>query len=75
MHLRDTALLTVAYLQDVQKKVAALKAKEEAERQKKLHKAEKHRKKRREAFLKKTRKGQPVMKHRIDNLLSKLQAE
>ena len=59
-----------------EKRLAHEKAEQEAE-EKQKHRAamEKERKKRNKLFLKKTKRGQPVMKHRIDKVLEKLQAE
>ena len=62
-------------MQETKRKEKAKSAKEMEEKQKQVLMAEKGRKKQRELFLKKTKRGQPVMKHRIDRLLSKLQAE
>lgn len=44
-------------------------------RQERISEKERQRKKEREAYLKKTKRGQPVMKHRVDKMLAKLQAE
>jgi hypothetical protein len=44
------------------------------ERQNKVAKVEKQRKKQKGLYLKKTKRGQPVMKHRIDKILGQLQA-
>jgi len=43
------------------------------ERQKKVAVVEKQRKKQKGLFLKRTKRGQPVMKHRIDKILGQLQ--
>ena len=52
------------------------KAHKEAEdRRRRIVETEKQRSKQKEKFLKRTKSGQPVMKHRVDKLLSKLQAE
>jgi len=44
------------------------------ERQKKVAIVEKQRKKQKGLYLKRTKRGQPVMKHRIDKILGQLQA-
>ena len=61
--------------QEGRQKEEAQKCRERQERQEKLQKSEKARKKQRELYLKKTKRGQPVMKYRIDNLLGKLSSE
>ena len=67
--------VTGAGVQD-EKRLKREKAEQEAE-ERQRHRAamEKERKKRNKLFLKKTRRGQPMMKHRIDKVLEKLQAE
>lgn len=59
----------------MKQKDRAQKAAENEEKQKKLQRSELGRKKQRELYFKKTKRGQPVMKHRIDTLLGKLQSE
>lgn len=57
-----------------QKKLEILRAKQEVDaRQKRIAEVEQRRKLERKTHLKKTKRGQPVMKHRIDKLLQQLQ--
>lgn len=69
--LKDCSMLSIMQEAAMQEKQAAQK--EAAERRAKVAEVERHRKQQTSLLRKRTRSGQPVMRHRIDKLLESLQ--
>ena len=73
-HSYFVSLVTVSWVQNAKKAESRKREAEARDRQKKVAAVEKQRKKQKGLYLKKTKRGQPVMKHRIDKILGQLQA-